>query len=444
MSGNGTPPASGDFDRDARAFGDYWRAAADRLARLPGRPARSASEAAEATTLLAATREARERFLDVHAGTVYRRLTGDLRRHVRVGPLAREAAALVPGLTPDAATLAAEAPLAQKDKDGHEIDQGILLAHVLARPDTGAHLAHAMLLPHPDTAAHTEEYRRDGRLDLGAVRVERQGAASVVTLANPRSLNAEDDTTLDATEIAVDLAIADPDTQVCVLRGGIVEHRKYAGRRTFGAGINLTRLYNGRIPYLWYIERDLGFVNKMYRGLARPDVSPDEAAGGTTEKVWIAGVDTFAIGGACQILLVCDWTVAGRDAYLTLPARKEGIIPGAANLRLPRFVGDRLARQAIMAERRIEADSDVGRMICDDVVPTDGVDAGVARAVERLTGSGVVSAASNRRALRLAAEPFDLFRRYMAVYCREQAWCHYSPALIGNLERFWDAQNRRL
>ncbi|MBM3559849.1 MAG: enoyl-CoA hydratase/isomerase family protein, partial [Alphaproteobacteria bacterium] len=324
------------------------------------------------------------------------------------------------------------------------IDQGILLARFLARPDTGGHLVHAMQLPHPDAAAHEARYRAAGRLDLGTAQVERQGAASVVTLSNRRSLNAEDDTTLDAMEIAVDLAIADPQTRVCVLRGDPVEHPKYAGRRIFDAGINLTRLYNDRIPLLWYIERDLGFVNKMYRGLAHPDASPDETVGGTDEKVWIAGVDTFAIGGACQILLVCDWTVAGRDAFLTLPARKEGIIPGAANLRLPRFVGDRLARQAIMAERRIEADSDVGRTICDDVVAADAVDAGVGRAIERLTGSGVVSAASNRRALRLAAEPLDLFRRYMAVYCREQARCHYSPALIDNLERFWDARNRRI
>lgn len=261
MSFDVTPRTSGDFYRDASAYADYWRHAASALARLPARPLRDAAEAAEATGILAAAREARERFLDVHAGTVYRRLTDDLRRFVRVGPLVREAAALVPGLTPDAATLAAEAPLLQKDKDGHEIDHGILLAHMLARPDTGAHLTHAMLLPHPDTAAHTERYRRDGRIDLGTVQVERQGAASVVTLANPRSLNAEDDTTLDATEIAVDLAIADPATQVCVLRGGLVEHPKYAGRRTFGAGINLTLLYNGRIAYLWYIERDLGFVN---------------------------------------------------------------------------------------------------------------------------------------------------------------------------------------
>ena len=128
---------------------------------------------------------------------------------------------------------------------------------------------------------------------------------------------------------------------------------------------------------------------------------------------------------------------------MTLPARKEGIIPGAANLRLARRVGDRVARQAILAERRIDCASPEGRMICDYIVPPEGIDAEIARLVEHITGSGMVSAAGNRRALRIAEEPLDSFRRYMAVYAREQAHCHFSPALITNLEKNWDAANRR-
>jgi thioesterase DpgC len=54
-----------------------------------------------------------------------------------------------------------------------------------------------------------------------------------------------------------------------------------------------------------------------------------------------------------------------------------------------------------------------------------------------------VSAAGNRRALRIGEEPLDAFRRYFSVYTREQAHCHFSPALIANLERNWDAKNRR-
>ena len=82
-------------------------------------------------------------------------------------------------------------------------------------------------------------------------------------------------------------------------------------------------------------------------------------------------------------------------------------------------------------------------MICDETVPAAEMDSAIARIVDRLTGSGVVSAAGNRRSFRAAEEPLDAFRRYMAVYAREQAYCHLSPALIANLEKNWNAATRR-
>jgi thioesterase DpgC len=137
-----------------------------------------------------------------------------------------------------------------------------------------------------------------------------------------------------------------------------------------------------------------------------------------------------------------DFVLAANDAFMTLPARKEGIVPGAANLRLPRFTGDRIARQAIQYERKLSCDSPDGRLICDEVVPAETMDAAIEEVAGRLASSGLVGAVGNRRAFRVAQEPIDLFRRYCAVYAREQAYCHFSPALIENLERFWDAQNR--
>src|SRR5258706_14221797 len=137
-------------------------------------------------------------------------------------------------------------------------------------------------------------------------------------MRNPRYLNAEDESTLDGMETAVDLALLDPQTEVCVLRGGAVEHPKYAGQRLFGAGINLTHLYQGKIRFLWYLIRDFGFVNKFYRGLAFPDVPPEEQS---IEKLWIAAVEGFAIGGHCQILLTMDQGIAPTAGHMTLPAR---------------------------------------------------------------------------------------------------------------------------
>jgi thioesterase DpgC len=370
----------------------------------------------------------------MNAIAIYDQLTAGRSRFIRVDHLCEQAADGFPGLLPSKDELQAEGRLAQRDKKGLEKAQGEFLSRVLADPACGTHLCHAMLLPRQESVALLPGFQNTGQAELNGAQLERRGKASVVTMRNPRYLNAEDESTLDGMEVAVDLALLDPQTEVCVLRGGAVEHPKFAGRRLFGAGINLTHLYQGKIRFLWYLLRDLGYVNKLYRGLAAADASPEEK---TIEKPWIAAVEGFAIGGHCQVLLTMDYTLAAQDAYLTLPARKEGIIPGAANLRLPRFVGDRIARQAVMAERRIECASPEGRLICDEIVPAAEMEAALGRTVEKLTGSGVVSAAGNRRAFRAGQEPLDLFRRYMAVYAREQAYCHFSPALIANLEKNW-------
>jgi thioesterase DpgC len=431
------PRVTGSLKRDAAAATKFWRAGDGLLAKLP-------KQQSAADAVLSTCRRLREDFLRKHADAIYRRLTKNLSAFHRVDQLAYDVARLVPGLTPTRKQVDADSTLMQSEKDGVEIDQGIFLAQTLALPEAGMHLCEAMLRPKQESIARVDEFVRNGVIDFGPARVERQGKAAVVTVQNPRFLNAEDDDTLDDTETATDIAILDPLSEICVLRGGVVDHPKYKGRKIFSSGINLTHIYRGKIPYLWYIRRDMGVVNKMFRGVAMGAASPDEIYGGTREKPWVATVDGWAIGGGCQYLLAMDYVIAGSDAYMTLPARKEGIIPGAANLRMPRFTADRITRQAILMGRRLDCDTPEGRMICDLIVPPGEMDQAVARVVDDLTGSGVVSAAGNRRAIRVGEEPLDLFRRYMAVYCREQAYCHFSPALIANLEKHWNAAQRKI
>ncbi len=389
-------------------------------------------------------RPARDRFLRENVEAVYHTVTDGMTRFVRVEDLVRDAAEAYPGLVPTREQLVAESGRPLKDKEGWEADQSLLLAHVLADPRCGTHLCHAMLLPRPEAAAALATLSAQGYVDLGPVRLERHGRAVHLLSSNPRYLNAEDQGTIDAMEIGVDVATLDPGTEIAVLRGQPVEHAKYAGRRIFGAGINLTHLYHGSIPYLWYLQRELGFMHKYLRGIATPDLLPDDVNGAGVEKPWIAAVEGFAIGGHCQILLTMDYVLATDDAFLSLPARKEGIIPGAANLRLPRFTGDRLARQLIQAERRLQCDSPEGRLICDEIVSAPDMDAAIDRTASMLTSAGAVGAIANRRALRVGVEPLDVFRRYCAVYAREQALCHFSEGLIRNLEDNWGAGSRKI
>jgi (3,5-dihydroxyphenyl)acetyl-CoA 1,2-dioxygenase len=437
------PELRNDFGFDSNASTRFWDLSQRLRAKLPARTARGADAAAASALLHRTERSLRERFLDLHVEELYGRVTAHGSRFLRVDELMLEAAKLVPGLAPGAEVMAAERARPLKEKEGLEIDHGILLSHVLAHPEAGRHLCHAMLLARAEALDLLPQLTRDGSVDLGAASVSQAGKASIVELRNPRALNALDETTLAPLETAIDLAILDPGSELAVLRGGPVEHPKYAGRRIFSAGINLTHLYQGKIPFLFYFQHVMGYENKILRGVARPDASPDDLAASTVEKPWIAAVDSFAIGGGCQHLLVMDYVLAEAGAYLTLPARKEGIIPGMANLRLPRFLGDRLAHQAIMYGRRIDCDSPEGRLICDQIAPADRMDAALAEAVEDLTSSGIVSAVGNRRQFRIGQEPLDLFRRYLALYAKEQAYCHFSEGLISNLERHWNAPSRK-
>jgi thioesterase DpgC len=390
-----------------------------------------------------ASRAARDEQLRHEVEPIYDELTDGLRRSLRASELVYAAADRFPGLVPSRAAIDAERELLQKDKEGLEIDQGIFMSHVLANPRTGLHLIHSMSQPTTAARQRREEFEREGTVDLGPVRVDREGALGRVTIQNHAFLNSEDDASTAALESAVDLVLLDDSIEVGVLRGAPATHPKHAGRRIFGSGINLTHLYRGKISLVEFmLERELGCVSKLYRGhdLAAFDERGPERR---REKPWIAAVESFAIGGACQWLLVMDRVIAERGSYFSLPARKEGIVPGCANLRLPRLVGERLARAAIFFNHAFAADEPDGGLIADEVVPSDEMDEAIVRAAEQLTSAGVTSLLANRRALRIAQEPLDLFRRYMSTYAREQALCLYSPALIRNLEANWNAKQRR-
>ena len=438
------PTVSGRFSRDVAAFSKFWRLGAAVRQKLPEKSKRNAAQATAAAAILRMERQAREDFLGAHIDTLYRKLTEDYHKFERVETLIYSAGKTVAGLVPTPAEIEREDQLVQKDKDGLEIDQGILLAHIFAHPPSGRHLCHAMQLQRPETEEHLARFLATGALDLGTAAVERLGKAAVVEFRNPRYFNALDMGNVDQLEIAAEVAILDPHSQIVVLRGGKIGHPKWVGRRVFSSGINLTHLYYGKISYHFYFKHAMGFENRIMRGIARPDSPPDEITGTTIEKAWIASVDGFAIGGGCQHLLAADYVLAADDAYMTLPARREGIIPGMSNMRLPRFTGYRIARQAILNDRRLDCDSPEGRLICDEIAPRDKMDEALINVIDRLTSSGVVSAVANRRAFRIGQEPIDLFRQYLAVYAREQAYCHFSPALIANLERHWKARERKI
>jgi hypothetical protein len=92
-----------------------------------------------------------------------------------------------------------------------------------------------------------------------------------------------------------------------------------------------------------------------------------------------------------QLLFAFDRVITASDAYFSLPAAQEGIIPGVANLRLPRIAGGRPARQVIPSGRRIHATELGARLMCDTIADTAdpaALDTAIADAVEELGPRG--------------------------------------------------------
>ncbi|MFE4912449.1 (3,5-dihydroxyphenyl)acetyl-CoA 1,2-dioxygenase DpgC [Streptomyces sp. NPDC056652] len=434
------PAFSGALEPDRAALATHSAETERLLAALPPRPLRTPPQQDAAGRLFGTARQTRRAFLALHTDAVYDELTERRTRYPRLPELIRAAAAYFPGLVPTTDQMAAENTLIQAEKDGREVDQAIFCAAVLRSATAGRHLIEAMLRPTPRALELLPGYRAEGRVELASVLVERRGRATHVTFRNAHCLNAEDNRLIADLETAVDLALLDDATAVGVLRGGEVDHPRYQGRRVFSAGINLKDLRNGDVSFVdFLLGRELGYINKMYRGLLT-EPGADSWAERTVQKPWVGAVDSFAIGGGTQLLLVLDRVIAEEGAYFSLPAAEEGIVPGLANLRLSRLTGARAARQVILGGRRIGTDDPEFRLLCDEVVEAHGMAEAVERAVTELAAPAV---AANRHMLGLVEEPLDLYRTYLAEFAVVQVARSYSEDVLAKVERRWQRSRDR-
>ncbi|HEV2344053.1 MAG TPA: (3,5-dihydroxyphenyl)acetyl-CoA 1,2-dioxygenase DpgC [Actinocrinis sp.] len=428
------PSLSGRFETDAAAATAFLGAGQDLLAALGPKPKRDERAQTVAERVIGLSRGLREDFMNRHAEPVYDELTQGRRRHLLLTDLVYTAAQRFPGLVPSRALMEAESGLAQQDKDGLEIDQGVFVRAVLRSPAAGGHLLATMRLPSPAALELLGRFRETGSVALETLSLERRRTAAHLTFENQRCLNAEDNKLIRDMETAVDLALLDEQVQVGVLRGAVMTHPRYRGRRVFSAGINLKDLHEGRISYLdFLLRRELGYISKLIRGVL------PEPGREAVQKPWVAAVDSFAIGGGMQLLLAADWVIAADDAFFSLPAAQEGIVPGAANLRLGRHAGARLARRVILGGQRIHASSAEAGAFCDEVVPPAAMDAAIEAAALAMSGPAVVA---NRMMLNLAEEPEDGFRAYMAEFALVQARRMYSEDVIGKVGRFTASAER--
>lgn len=166
-----------------------------------------------------------------------------------------------------------------------------------------------------------------------AVLYELRGAAAVLTINRPKTLNALDLPTLDALEAQLHRAATDVLVRAIVFTG--------AGR-AFVAGGDIADLDSrqGLDHYLAFAER----IHAVFQAVEKVD------------KPTIAAINGWALGGGTELLLCTDLRVAARSAMLGLPEITLGLFPGAGgSQRLMRQVSPCKARELMFLGDRITA-----------------------------------------------------------------------------------------
>jgi len=161
--------------------------------------------------------------------------------------------------------------------------------------------------------------------------VERRGAVGIVTLNRPQALNA-----LNAALVA-ELGSALDDFESDAAIGAIV---LTGSEKAFAAGADVKEMAPKSYPEI-YLE---DFITSAWERVAQ------------CRKPVIAAVAGFALGGGCEIAMMCDIVIAAENARFGQPEINLGTMPGAGGTqRLARFIGKAKAMDLCLTGRMMDA-----------------------------------------------------------------------------------------
>ncbi len=179
------------------------------------------------------------------------------------------------------------------------------------------------------------------------VKVEVRGRVGLLTLNRPEVLNALSNEVIDELAAAVRAFEADDGIGAMVLTGS---------QKAFAAGADIGAMSDW--TYMDVYKSD--YLGGNWDALRR------------TRKPLIAAVSGYALGGGCELAMLCDFIIAAENARFGQPKIKLGVIPGyGGTQRLPRAVGKAKAMDLVLTARMMDAAEAERAGLVSRIVPAE-------------------------------------------------------------------------
>lgn len=209
--------------------------------------------------------------------------------------------------------------------------------------------------------------------------VETRGAVGLVTLHRPQALNALNSALVAELNAALDAFEADDAIGCIVITGS---------EKAFAAGADIKEMQSK--TYMQAYKED--FITTWER-ITR------------ARKPVIAAVSGFALGGGCELAMMCDFIIASDTAKFGQPEIRLGVMPGAGGTqRLARFVGKSKAMEMCLTGRMMDAAEAERCGLVSRVVPAADLVGEAVRAGEAIAGMSMAAVMMTKESVNRAFE----------------------------------------